>query len=195
MSPCRFGRRPQSAVVLERFSGTVAHWTGSSAAFASRLRGDRRMGSDRDRSSSYSNTWQLVINTGTTIVTFLMVFLIQRAQNKDARAIQLKLNELVAAIDGASNRLDRRRGLVRGRAGDVAPLLQQAGTHGPARRRHSSVTLDRRGARASRSQAESGKGGGSATMTVAVTDRYRRSRSRTVTENPVTDYTDILLTE
>jgi low affinity Fe/Cu permease len=53
----------------------------------------------------YSDTWQLVINTGTTIVTFLMVFLIQRAQNKDALAVQLKLSELVAAIDGASNRL------------------------------------------------------------------------------------------
>ena len=53
----------------------------------------------------YSNTWQLVINTGTTIVTFLMVFLIQRAQNKDALAVQLKLNEIVAAIDAASNRL------------------------------------------------------------------------------------------
>jgi low affinity Fe/Cu permease len=53
----------------------------------------------------YSDTWQLVINTGTTVVTFLMVFLIQRAQNKDALAIQLKLNEIVAAIDGASNRL------------------------------------------------------------------------------------------
>lgn len=53
----------------------------------------------------YSDTWQLVINTGTTIVTFLMVFLIQRAQNKGALAVQLKLNELVAAIDAASNRL------------------------------------------------------------------------------------------
>jgi low affinity Fe/Cu permease len=53
----------------------------------------------------YSNTWQLVINTGTTIVTFLMVFLIQRSQNKDALAIHLKLNELVAAVRGASNRL------------------------------------------------------------------------------------------
>ena len=53
----------------------------------------------------YSNTWQLVINTGTTIVTFLMVFLIQRSQNKESLAIQLKLNELVAAIDQASNRL------------------------------------------------------------------------------------------
>jgi low affinity Fe/Cu permease len=51
------------------------------------------------------DTWQLVINTLTTIITFLMVFLIQRAQNKDSHAIHLKLNELVAAIEGASNRL------------------------------------------------------------------------------------------
>jgi len=51
------------------------------------------------------NTWQLVINTVTTIITFLMVFLIQRAQNKDSHAIHLKLNELVAAVEGASNRL------------------------------------------------------------------------------------------
>src|ERR1700752_1818134 len=53
----------------------------------------------------FSDTWQLVINTGTTIITFLMVFLIQRAQNKDAHATQLKLNEIVSALEGASNRL------------------------------------------------------------------------------------------
>lgn len=53
----------------------------------------------------FSDTWQLVINTGTTIVTFLMVFLIQRSQNKETKAIQLKLNELVAALKGASNKL------------------------------------------------------------------------------------------
>jgi low affinity Fe/Cu permease len=53
----------------------------------------------------FSDTWQLVINTGTTIVTFLMVFLIQRSQNKDSLAIHLKLNEIVAALEGASNRL------------------------------------------------------------------------------------------
>ena len=53
----------------------------------------------------YSDTWQLVINTGTTIVTFLMVFLIQRSQNKDSLAVQLKLNEIVAALQGASNQL------------------------------------------------------------------------------------------
>jgi low affinity Fe/Cu permease len=53
----------------------------------------------------FSDTWQLVINTGTTVVTFLMVFLIQRSQNKDSKAVQVKLNELVAAMQGASNRL------------------------------------------------------------------------------------------
>ena len=53
----------------------------------------------------YSDTWQLVINTGTTIITFLMVFLIQKTQNKDAIAIQIKLNELVAATENASNRI------------------------------------------------------------------------------------------
>jgi low affinity Fe/Cu permease len=53
----------------------------------------------------FSSTWQLVINTGTTIVTFLMVFVIQHAQNKEMRAVQLKLNELIAATKGASNRL------------------------------------------------------------------------------------------
>lgn len=53
----------------------------------------------------YSDTWQLVINTGTTIVTFLMVFLIQRAQNKDSKALHMKLNELIASLEGPSNRL------------------------------------------------------------------------------------------
>jgi low affinity Fe/Cu permease len=53
----------------------------------------------------YSEDWQMVINTGTTIITFLMVFLIQKAQNKESLAIQLKLNELVAAHEFASNRL------------------------------------------------------------------------------------------
>lgn len=54
---------------------------------------------------NYSDTWQLVINTGTTIITFLMVFVIQHSQNKDTTAVQLKLNELIAASGTASNRL------------------------------------------------------------------------------------------
>ncbi len=53
----------------------------------------------------FSDTWQLVINTSTTIITFLMVFIIQQTQNKDTKALELKLNEIVAAISGASNRL------------------------------------------------------------------------------------------
>ncbi len=53
---------------------------------------------------NYSDTWQLVINTGTTIVTFLMVFLIQNTQNRDMKAVQLKLSELVLAVQGAENK-------------------------------------------------------------------------------------------
>lgn len=54
---------------------------------------------------NYSDTWQLVINTGTTIITFLMVFLIQRSQNKESLVVQIKLNELIASSELASNRL------------------------------------------------------------------------------------------
>jgi low affinity Fe/Cu permease len=53
----------------------------------------------------YSDTWQLIINTGTTIVTFLMVFLIQNTQNRDSKAIQLKLAEIIRSLSGARNRL------------------------------------------------------------------------------------------
>ena len=57
------------------------------------------------RHSTIRDTWQLVINTGTTIVTFLMVFLIQNTQNRDAKAIHLKLDELIRGVAGARNRL------------------------------------------------------------------------------------------
>jgi len=89
---------------LENFSKAVCHWTGGSSAFAMAcaivviwLISGPFFG--------FSDTWQLVINTGTTVVTFLMVFLIQRSQNKDSLAVQLKLNEIVAALHGASNQL------------------------------------------------------------------------------------------
>ena len=89
---------------LERISGAVTGWTGSSMAFACAV-GVIVVWAVLGPVFRFSDTWQLVINTGTTIVTFLMVFLIQRSQNKDALAIHLKLNELVAALEGASNRL------------------------------------------------------------------------------------------
>jgi low affinity Fe/Cu permease len=88
----------------ERLSGTVTEWAGGTMAFSMALLlivGWVVLGPV----FHFSDTWQLVINTTTTIVTFLMVFLIQRAQNKDARATSLKLNELIASIEGASNRL------------------------------------------------------------------------------------------
>jgi len=89
---------------LERLSEAVTKWSGSTAAFVIAA-GIIVLWGALGPLFGYSNTWQLVINTGTTIVTFLMVFLIQRAQNKDALAVHIKLNELVAAMDGASNRL------------------------------------------------------------------------------------------
>jgi low affinity Fe/Cu permease len=86
-----------------RFAQATAHWTGHPAAFLLAaavvvvwiVTGPL---------FNYSNTWQLVINTGTTIVTFLMVFLIQNTQNRDTMAIQLKLSELVLAMKGAKNK-------------------------------------------------------------------------------------------
>ena len=89
---------------LERFSYQATRATGTSSAFLLAV-ATILVWAITGPIFRFSNTWQLVINTGTTIVTFLMVFLIQRAQNKDAVAIHLKLNEIVAAMEGASNRL------------------------------------------------------------------------------------------
>lgn len=89
---------------FEKIANRITQWTGSSYAFLTAaaliliwlISGPV---------FHFSDTWQLVINTGTTIITFLMVFLIQKSQNKDAKAIQLKLNELIAASRYASNRM------------------------------------------------------------------------------------------
>lgn len=87
-----------------RFAGAVTAWSGTTAAFCLAV-GTVLVWAVTGPLFHYSETWQLVINTGTTIVTFLMVFLIQRAQNKDSLVLHLKLNELLAAHKGASNRL------------------------------------------------------------------------------------------
>jgi low affinity Fe/Cu permease len=104
MQDRRSPKEPGMTGVLSRFATWVSDVAGSTPAFIAAmavvivwLAGGPHF--------KYSDTWQLVINTSTTIVTFLMVFLSQRAQNKGALAVQLKLNEIVAALEGASNRL------------------------------------------------------------------------------------------
>jgi low affinity Fe/Cu permease len=103
--PRKSGRRGlQMPGVLERAARVFTELTGSAWAFGIAAAVVLVWGATGPL-FGYSDTWQLVINTGTTIVTFLMVFLIQRSQNKESRAVQLKLNEIVAALEGASNRL------------------------------------------------------------------------------------------
>jgi low affinity Fe/Cu permease len=97
-------KKKGARVLFEKIAAKITHGTGSPLAFivaaliiiiwmvSGPLFG-------------FSDTWQLVINTGTTIITFLMVFVIQHSQNKDTMALQLKLNELIASHDKASNRL------------------------------------------------------------------------------------------
>jgi low affinity Fe/Cu permease len=90
--------------VFERFSSKVSQATGSPGAFILAIV-TIVVWAVTGPVFHYSDTWQLVINTGTTIITFLMVFVIQKSQNKDSKSVQLKLNELIAANKLASNRL------------------------------------------------------------------------------------------
>ncbi|HZD90483.1 MAG TPA: low affinity iron permease family protein, partial [Pseudolabrys sp.] len=106
--PARQGQRTAAqrpATLTERFSKfaqRTAVWTGHPAAFLFAV-AMIVVWIVTGPMFHYSDTWQLVINTGTTIVTFLMVFLIQNTQNRDTMAIQLKLSELVIAMKGAKN--------------------------------------------------------------------------------------------
>ncbi|TSD66109.1 low affinity iron permease family protein [Inquilinus sp. KBS0705] len=90
--------------LFERFANWATMATGSSAAFIIAI-STIIVWLITGPIFNYSDTWQLIINTGTTIVTFLMVFLIQKSQNKDSKAVHLKLNELLASHQGASNRM------------------------------------------------------------------------------------------
>jgi len=96
--------KPVHEILLSALANAATKWTGSSLAFLLAL-GAIAIWAVLGPYFAYSDTWQLFINTGTSLITFLMVFLIQRAQNKDSQAIHLKLNELIAAVNGASNRL------------------------------------------------------------------------------------------
>jgi len=102
--PERNGKPAKEESLLARVAEKAVEWTGSTFAFTVASL-TIVVWAVTGPMFGYSDTWQLVINTGTTIVTFLMVFLLQRAQNKDSQAIHLKLNELVAATTGSSNRL------------------------------------------------------------------------------------------
>jgi low affinity Fe/Cu permease len=95
---------PRASAPLERFAQILTHWAGSTPAFVTAV-AIIVIWASTGWLFDYGDTWQLVINTSTTIVTFLMVFLIQRSQNKDSLALHVKLNELIAALHGASNRL------------------------------------------------------------------------------------------
>jgi low affinity Fe/Cu permease len=97
-------RESQTGDRFGRFAATASFWLGSKWAFlcAGLVISAWVISGPVFR---YSDTWQLVINTGTTIVTFLMVFLIQNTQNRDARAINLKLDELIRAIDKARDQM------------------------------------------------------------------------------------------
>ncbi len=90
--------------LFERFANAATKFTGSSWAFIAATL-VVILWAVSGPVFNYSETWQLVINTGTTIITFLMVFLIQKSQNKDSKAIQIKLNELIASNEKASNRI------------------------------------------------------------------------------------------
>jgi low affinity Fe/Cu permease len=94
---------PHRGSRFDRFSKWIAHFAGHSVAFAAALAliGLWLISGPL----GFSDTWQLVINTATTIVTFLMVFVIQNTQNRDGAAIQIKLDELVPAVEGAHNGL------------------------------------------------------------------------------------------
>jgi low affinity Fe/Cu permease len=97
-------RAPSHGGPVERFARRLTEWAGSTPAFFGAC-AVIVIWASTGWLFDYGDSWQLVINTGTTVVTFLMVFLIQRSQNKDSLALHLKLNELVAATRRANNRL------------------------------------------------------------------------------------------
>jgi len=99
-----YARHSALLSIFDRFASKVTRWVGTPVAFAAALASIVGWALSGP-AFKYSENWQLVINTGTTIVTFLMVFLIQQSQNKDSVALHLKLNELLASNRQASNRM------------------------------------------------------------------------------------------
>jgi low affinity Fe/Cu permease len=98
------GYHSRPSTLFSRMANATAAWSGKPAAFLTAL-GVVLVWAITGPIFHYSDTWQLVINTGTTIVTFLMVFLIQNTQNRDTLALQIKLSELIVAMKGADNKM------------------------------------------------------------------------------------------
>ena len=103
-SSAAYANRSSLLTAFDRFASSVTRWAGSPVAFSAAFLTVLAWAA-LGPLFRFSENWQLVINTGTTIVTFLMVFLIQQSQNKDSVALHLKLNELLASDRNASNRL------------------------------------------------------------------------------------------
>ncbi len=104
MASVPYASHSRLATAFDRFAAMVTRWGGSPFAFCLAVV-TVLVWAASGPVFDYSENWQLIINTGTTVITFLMVFLIQQSQNKDSEAIHLKLNELLAANRQASNRM------------------------------------------------------------------------------------------
>jgi len=135
-----YAGRSRLLTAFDRFASTVTRGAGSPLAFCAAL-ATVAVWASLGPWFGYSEDWQLVINTGTTIVTFLMVFLIQQSQNKDSVAMHLKLNELLAAHRAASNRMIGIETLdeqdLEQLAAFYARLAERAKTAGPVKEAHS----------------------------------------------------------
>ncbi|MDQ6628097.1 MAG: low affinity iron permease family protein [Pseudomonadota bacterium] len=135
-----YATRSPLSTRFDRFASSVTRWAGSPAAFCVALL-TILVWAAAGPIFRFSENWQLVINTGTTIVTFLMVFLIQQSQNKDSVAVHLKLNELLASNRNASNRMIGIEGLdeqdLREVAAFYAKLSDRAKASGAKKEMHS----------------------------------------------------------
>ena len=139
-SSASYATRSRLLTHFDRFASSVTRWAGSPTAFCVALL-TVLVWATVGPFFHFSEDWQLVINTGTTIITFLMVFLIQQSQNKDSVAIHLKLNELLASSRNASNRMIGIEELDEQDLRDVATfyarLSERAKTSGSRKEMHS----------------------------------------------------------
>ena len=135
-----YAGRSRLLTAFDHFASAATRWCGSPVAFCLAV-AVVALWASFGPLFAFSENWQLVINTGTTIVTFLMVFLIQQSQNKDSVALHLKLNELLAAHRTASNRMIGIETLdeqdLREVAAFYARLAERAKTSGPLKEVHS----------------------------------------------------------